>query len=228
MFMGRLGIWGGNQLAPSSSPTTQCANGSELYGNDPTLQDQRRIDSGYYEPEDEGETVRQFLLDAPRMDIMIDGRRWMRADEPSVLLEQLFSVFPRRSAILAAQFCTQTALAPFFCSVKETLGQETHFVDGGRQLVRLDSSKMEMEVEKPFKVVDFDDHMNARVLFVVTLSLYVNLDDGHVYHRFSRTNLVEQDWVYVEDDTEEDNAEFEDGGGAEDIAASALRMRNAS
>ena len=224
-------LWGTGDSA-SSSPNQQCLNNRPHIG-DPTQVDQRRIESGYYAPEDENETLRQFLLDAPRMDVNINGRQWNRMDAPSALAEFIFSMFPRKSAVLAAQFCTQTALAPFFCSVKDEFGkekltQETHFVDGGRQSVWLDSRQLLMEVEKPFKVVDFDDHMNARVLFIVTLILYVNLQDGHVQHRFTRSSLVEKDWVYVEDLSLEDEDVLESGGGAEDIAASAMRMRLAN
>jgi len=214
-----MGFWGTGHLV-STSPIKQ--------GHDPADgMDLKLIDSGYCEPENEAETLKQFMLDAPRMDVAIDGRNWSRNEEPSKLLEHIFSLLPKRSALLAANFCTQTALAPFFCSVKETLAADTHFVDGGRQAVRLDSDHFTLEAEKPFKVVDFDEHMNARVLFVVTLFLYINLETGHVQHRFSRSSLVEKgDWVYV-DEVSNDGGGSEDGGGAEDIAATAERIRNA-
>jgi len=190
------------------------------------MDETKRIESGYLVPDDEVETLRQFLIDVPRMDVVVDGRIWTDTEHPNELLDLLFKLLPHWSAVLAAEFCTQTALAPFFCAVKETLEPETHFVDGGRQTVKVNSKEKFMTVEKPFKVVDFDDHLNARVLFVVTLILEINLETGVVAHRFCRTSLVEKDWVYVQDLSQEDEDAFENGAGAEDIAASAMRMRN--
>jgi hypothetical protein len=177
-------------------------------------------------PDDESETIRQFLLDAPRMDVTIDGRTWTENQNPKKLLDYMFRVFPRWSASLAAEFCTQTALAPYFCSVRETLQPDTHFVDGGRQTIRLDSKALTLKVEKPFKVVDFDESMNSRVLFVVTLVVEVDLQSGKIEHHFNRSSVVEKDWVYVEELCQEDKEAFENGAGAQDIAASALRMRH--
>jgi len=104
-----------------------------------------------------------------------------------------------------------------------------HFVDGGRQTVKIESKSRMMKVEKPFKVVDFDEHLNARTLFLVTLFVEINLETGAVLHHFSRSSVVEKDWVYVED-TQEDPTAFDEGACAEDIglAASAMRMKNNS
>jgi len=177
-------------------------------------------------PEDENETLKQFVLDAPRMDVTVDGDAWTGNTQPDQLLSLLFRLLPRWSAVLAAEFCTQTALAPFFCSVRETLQPDTHFVDGGRQAIFIDTREKRMRVEKPFKVVDFDDQMNARTLFVVTLILHIDLEKGMVEHHFSRSSVVEKDWVYVEELSVEDANAFANGAVAEDIAASAMRMKS--
>jgi hypothetical protein len=186
----------------------------------------QKMDLGCFSLDDEAATKRQFVLDAPRMDVIVDGRVWTEKDGPDALLQRFFCTLPHCSAILAAEFCTQTALAPFFCSVRETLEPDTHFVDGGRQCVHLDSRGLLMKVEKPFKIVTFDDHVNAKLLFVVTLMLEVNLQTGEIVHHFNRSSVVEKDWVYVEDLSLEDEIAFEHGAGPQDIAASAMRMRN--
>jgi hypothetical protein len=231
MFNSRMPFWGvGHLMSSSSSPTKlKTSGGATDDGVDPADGSATRwIESGHFEPQDEADTMRQFLLDAPRMDVTVDGKPWQTREEPSGLLEYLFSILPTNNAFLAAEFCTQTALAPFFCSVKDTLPPEVHFVDGGRQLVRIDSDRSIMEIEKPFRVVEFNDNHDAKMLFMVTLIIQVNLESGFVHHRFTRSALVEKDWVYVEALSVEDEQAFDQGGGAEEVAASAERMRGVS
>lgn len=157
------------------------------------------------------------------MDIIVDGKV-LDPTQPKGLLEVLFQSLPRRGALLAAEFCTQTALAPYFCAVKETLGPDTHFVDGGRQSVEISTVRLRLLIEKPFRVVDFNETLDPRTLFFVSLSVNVNLVDGKVYHTFNRSTLAEQDWVIVDDDSTMDSS-LPIGTEAKDVAASALRLK---
>lgn len=183
----------------------------------------RNDDDGAEEDEGSG-ILKQFLLDAPRMTIGVDGPRW--TGSALELFSLVFSRFlSRPEALLAAQFCTQTALAPYFCAVQERLEAGVHFVDGGRQHIQFDSLASRLDVEKPFKVVDFDAELNARVLFLVTLKIQVNLVTGVALHWFYQSEF-EQDWVVLEEEDEERDVPLL-CVGPQDIAARVLKLRAA-
>ena len=147
--------------------------------------------------EEEVETLRQFLLDAPRMHVSVDHQKWKKS--PSKLFSEVFCRHMTRSqAIHAASFCTQTALAPYFCLVQEQLGVHGfHFVDGGRQFLSFDTKSNSFEILKPFKVVDFDSECNDCVLFFVDLKLNVDAQANSCVHSFHRG---EGEWIMLEDD----------------------------
>ncbi|KAH9257996.1 hypothetical protein BASA81_003559 [Batrachochytrium salamandrivorans] len=173
--------------------------------------------------EDSG-ILKQFLLDAPRMTIGVDGLRW--TGSALELFSLVFSRFlSKTGALLAAQFCTQTALAPYFCAVQERLEAGVHFVDGGRQHIQFDSLASRLDVEKPFKVVDFDSELNARVLFLVTLKIQVNLITEVALHWFYQSEF-EQDWVVLEEEGEDGEVDIPMlSVGPQDIAARVVKLR---
>jgi hypothetical protein len=175
------------------------------------------------------ELKRQFNIDAPRVDIILDGIH--SHANPDDLLHGIENKFPPKEAIRVIEMCTQAALAPFFSSLREILEDGVHLVDGGRQIIQIDSHKLPhtLCLEKPFKVVDFgnDGNSDARVLFFVTLKLSCNLTTGEICHEWSRTTTVEQDWQLVEEELSEDD-ELGHGKIATDplaVAASADRKR---
>lgn len=180
--------------------------------------------------EEENETLRQFLLDAPRMNISVDHVRWRGT--ASELFTQVFChLLPHRTcALVAAEFCTQTVLAPYFCAVQEKLEQleeGVHFVDGGRQQIFVDSLKSSLSIEKPFKVVDFDGDLEARILFFVTLKITVDLLTGVALHRFFQNQ--DEDWVVLEENSTSAVEEEEPMllvGGPQDIAARVVKLRS--
>ena len=180
---------------------------------------------------DEGEVRRQFVLDAPRVDVAVDGQRAVGEDAGALWgrLTAAFAARPR-AALLAADLCTQTALVPFFASLREKLGEGVHLVDGGRQTVSIDTAAGALRLDKPFKVVDLgeDGNADARVLFVVMLKLHVNLLSAECRHEWLRTSVVERDWVVVEDDLGSEEDDLVEGvpATAADVAACADRRRH--
>jgi hypothetical protein len=144
----------------------------------------------------EMETLRQFELDAPRTAIFVDNQLWTKS--PDALFEVFCIRFPRLNALIAAEFCTQTALAPYFISVFQRLEHlEVHFIDGGQQTITLLDAAL--QVEKPFKVMELDSESNESVLFFVILKVQVDLMSGETVHEFL---LRESDWVNMAEDND--------------------------
>jgi hypothetical protein len=181
-------------------------------------------------PLPESEVLHQFLLDAPRLDLLLDNMPLQGAAPLAWHDKILALVTPRTAALTALEMCCQTALAPFFSGVRNNLvdcGPDVHLIDGGRQRVAIHVSTRQLTLEKPFKVVDFgcNGSGDASVLFAVTLSLKVDLVSRMCEESWSRSQVVERDWCFVELLEDDDELGLGVNAGAAEVGLAAARKR---
>lgn len=137
------------------------------------------------------EAYRQFVLDVPRMDIVLDGEPW--SGNPTMLFmelwERLVPFHDRREAVDVLKLFSQTELLEWFVQGKERYcaTDDEHFIDGGRQSIDVHFARSaggflgaasarsaaageprrngdrlaQVTIRKPFKVVDFNGDVPA-------------------------------------------------------------------
>jgi hypothetical protein len=180
-------------------------------------------------PPAEEEVRRQFVLDAPRMDLFLDKvQLTSTTTDPEQWYDKLVSlVSPKPAALTAAEMCCQTVLAPYFSTARENLvecGPDVHLVDGGRQKVVISVAQRRLVLEKPFEVVAFSESGDAVVMFVVTLTLSVDLGNRTCEETWTRNLIVEKDWCFVEILSEDDELGLGVSAGATEVGLSAVRL----
>lgn len=156
---------------------------------------------------------RQFVLDVPRMDMIVGDKPWK--GHPTLLFmdlwERLLIRDPSRSrAARVLQLCSQSELVTWFVMGQEKWIQgkdhEAHFLDGGRQRTEIHFSAevpqtvQSITISKPFRVVDFssDGHETPNERFRVRLTLTHDLESGTTTYAWTRKEGAKADWVFVE------------------------------
>lgn len=141
------------------------------------------------------ETIKQFHLDVPRMDIYIDGIICQKDSE--LVEEQLKNKF-KENINLVMHILTQTFLADFYINeFKKKIKTEESLLDNGNCIVKIYSCEKTINIEKDFKLMHFDEDDSYYLLNFCTLDITVYLDNMNIIYT----------WIY-DNDKEETNIEI--------------------
>lgn len=141
------------------------------------------------------ETIKQFHLDVPRMDIYIDE---ILCEKDSELVEEQLKNKFKENINLVMHILTQTFLADFYINeFKKKIKTEESLLDNGNYIVKIYSCEKTINIEKDFKLMHFDEDDSYYLLNFCTLDITVYLDNMNIIYT----------WIY-DNDKEETNIEI--------------------
>lgn len=130
------------------------------------------------------EILKQFYLDAPRLDLFLDGSKC--EEEPEYIKEYLYNNLNSEQALISLHTLTQTFLADYYISEFKkmicTNGQQ--LLDHKRYTVIIDTKKKLIHVVKEFKLVYFSDE-KPYIVDYCTLNIHISLEDFNVVYSWN-------------------------------------------
>jgi len=134
------------------------------------------------------EILKQFILDAPRIDIILEGEVYQK--DPEILKDYLYQQLDITSAEKVIYLLTQTFLAKFYIEEykkHDEIGE--HLLDHTRYIVSIDTKKKIINLTKDFKIVYFyydDEVYYDYIVDYCTLNIFLDLEE----------KLLIYDWNY--------------------------------
>lgn len=139
-----------------------------------------------------------FIVDAPRLELWIDQK--LCTDNPGSTFFRIMEEVSVEKALRLVDRATQGWLADCFAEGKETYatGHDEHLTDGGKQVVKIETSHPSLTTVKPFRVVyvpSCASDKNWHVVKEILLTLkYDAASDAIVSKNWE---VMEPDWTYV-------------------------------
>jgi len=148
----------------------------------------------------------QFLKDVPRIDVYIDGERY--TDNPTLLFMRLWDSQRQNKckAMRLVRCFTQSELVPWFIQGRNKwVKTETdHIIDGGRESIYMSTANQTVQIQKPFKILDFMNNDDGDVKFIVDFVILFDIQNETHSHSWTRPILMDQgdmkqaEWLYIE------------------------------
>jgi len=134
---------------------------------------------------DKEDIYSQFLLDAPRMNIWVDGSKLDDMDPVTLF----FQVFEKCRSWEILKRCTQGWLAFWYEKGIQELGlsRRQYLVDGGSQDVLITTSPLRLVTTKPFKIVEFDKNSDPTYVPACLTLIYLAGKTRHVWNKGPET-----------------------------------------
>ena len=155
---------------------------------------------------DEKEVYRQFLIDAPRINIIVDENPW--SHDAHTLYNYIMNRY--RNGMDIVYWCTQTALAGIYFKKLSQIRNIIlhtpvilHLIDGGKQTNTLQANGI--VVQKPFYVCTVDSEEGRRIIkqLLLTVQAYDN-------------STVTIEWTTTKKNSASANAQTTEFGSAAD------------
>jgi hypothetical protein len=124
--------------------------------------------------------LKQFYLDAPRMDIFIDGT--LCTEEPEYIEKYIRNTFEEQANDILFTM-TQTFMADFYAKeYHKKMISEEFLLDNGNYSVKINTIHKIVNVEKDFKLIYFNSPDSFYLLNYCTLDITICTNDMSIFY----------------------------------------------